>query len=142
MTPQEQLVKTVAEAWGHADLQPLYAALDDNVVWKSAASSWNDKLRSGGTHEGRANVIALFSKVQTAFFNQGCTAKEIVSRGDVVWGLFDVRSSYAPTKDRNTARKDLAGEMVLRMRIRDGKIIEGQTFFDTAALLRELGSTA
>jgi ketosteroid isomerase-like protein len=137
MTPSEELMKTVVEAWGKADMRPFYDALHDDIVWKSAAAVWDDRMRFGGAHEGRANVIALLSKLATWYFNAGCKAKEIISSGEVVWGLFDVAGSYAPVD--GGPPKVLNLEMAFRWRVRDGKILEAQTFFDTARLLVQTG---
>ena len=138
MTPEEHLMKSVVEAWGRADMQPLKDALDDQIVWKSAATRWDDRIRSGGVHNGRAEVIALFSKVQTAYFNHGAKLKEISSNGETVWGLFEVTGAYAPVAEgRQRASRTMTGEIALRWRIRNGKIIEAQTFFDTAGLIAE-----
>ena len=140
MTPEEDLMKTVIEAWGQADVRPVFSALDDNVTWISAAARWDERLRSGGIHRGRGNVIALLSKISTAFFNHACTTKEIVSRGEIVWGLFQVASIYAAPSDGYVVRRPVNLEMALRWRIRSGRIIDAQTFFDTAGLLRQLGA--
>ena len=133
MTPSEELMKTVVEAWGEGDLGPLRAALHDDVVWISAASEWDERIRSGGVHRGRANVIALFAKMATAYTNANARTKEIISSGEIVWGLFDVRGRYSGERDQPD--KNIASEIALRWRIRGGKIIEAQTFFDTAGLL-------
>ncbi len=139
MTPAESLMKNAVEAWGRADNGPVYAALDDNVLWVSAATRWDNRLRSGGVHKGRGNVIALLSKISTVYFNHACAAKEIVSSGEIVWGVFQVASIYALPEDRYVVRRPLSWEMALRWRVRDGKIIDAQTFFDTAELLRQQG---
>jgi ketosteroid isomerase-like protein len=137
MTPAEQLMKDCVEAWGQGDLGPIRRALHDDVVWISAAAVWSDGLRSGGVHRGRAGVIALLAKLSTAYFNSYCKAKEIISSGEIVWGLFDLKSRYSAGRDE--ADKTVTTEMAFRWRVRDGKLIEGQTFFDTAGLLAQQG---
>jgi ketosteroid isomerase-like protein len=130
-------MKTVVEAWGKGDISPARAALDDDVVWISAATDWDNRLRSGGVHRGRASVIALLSKIATGYFNVACKAKEIVSKGDIVWGLFDFRARYVGDGDQPD--RMVATEMAFRWRVHDGKIVEAQTFFDTANLLAQQG---
>jgi len=137
MTTDEQLMKTAVEAWGHSDNGPITAALDDDEVWISAASQWDERLRSGGIHKGRAQVIALLSKIATAFFPTACVAKDIRSAGDVVWGIFQVTSGYAA--NGSAALKSLTWEFALRWRIKNGKVVDSQTFFDTADMLRQQG---
>src|SRR5476651_1012194 len=96
MSSAEQLMKTVIEAWGEADLVPVREALDENVVWKSASSCAGNEFVFGGDYRGRDNVIALLSRLSTKYFFQRYAAKEIISKGEIVWGLFDVDGSYFP----------------------------------------------
>lgn len=145
MTPEEQLMKTVIEAWGEADVGPVREALDENVVWKSASSCDDGTFRFGGVYRGRANVLTLLSTLSTNYFFRRYVAKEIVSSGEIVWGLFDVHGSYRPPGGRETDRRRIDFETAFRWRIRNGKILEAQSFFDTAALLyqqRELPVSA
>jgi ketosteroid isomerase-like protein len=137
MTPAELLMKTVVEAWGRADLGPVREVLDESIVWKSASTSEGGVFRFGGVYKGKAEVIALLSKLSTNYFFRGYTAKEIISKGEIVWGLFDSHGSYIPAGGRT--RKSIILETAFRWRIRDGKIVEAQTFFDTAALLAQQG---
>lgn|SRR5690348_1279333 len=137
MSANELLMKTVIEAWGKADLSPARAALHDDVVWKSASTRQNEKFLFGGEYRGRAAVIALLSKISTAYYFQSYTAKEIISRGEIVWGLFDAIGTYAPNHDKTG--RPIHFETVFRWRVRDGMIIEAQTFFDTALLLSQQG---
>ena len=140
MTPSEKLMKDVVEAWGKADFGPLRAALHDDVVWISAATNWNDTLRSGGVHRGRAAVIALHAKLATAFFGTACTAKEIVSGGEILWGLFSYTGNYQP--GREATPRSFGIDLALRWRVRHAKILEAQTFFDTLELFGQIHRSA
>ena len=53
---------------------------------------------------------------------------------DVVWGCFDVALSY-DAKGKGIEPVPVAFEVAIRWRMKDGKIIEHQAFFDTAHLL-------
>lgn len=139
MTPPEELMKTVMEAWGQGDLGPLRAALHDDVIWMAAATEWNDLLRSGGTHRGRASVIALFSKLATGFVIDHCTAREVISSGEIVWGLFEIVGKHFG--EPHPSEKMLATQTAVRWRVRNGKIIEHQSFYDTLGLLNQLNPT-
>src|SRR5690349_19109679 len=119
MNANELLMKTVIEAWGKADLAPARAALHDDVVWMSASTVQNGKFLFGGEYKGRAAVIALLSKISTAYYFQSYTAKDIISSGEIVWGRFDVIGSYAPAHGK--PRKPLRFESAFRWRVRDGK---------------------
>ncbi len=114
MTFPEELMKTAIEALGRGDAAPYEAALHDNVVWRSAREP---DPQSDGTHQGRENVAALLEKIATATtdFRRQWHARDIVSRGDIVWGLFDAEDSDST-------------EMLVRWRMQDGKIVYAQTF--------------
>ena len=132
-------MKTIIEAWGEADLVPVREALDENVVWKSASSCAGNEFVFGGDYRGRDNVIALLSRLSTKYFFQRYAAKEIISKGEIVWGLFDVDGSYFPAGGSDQGRKTIKFESAFRWRVRDSKILEAQSFFDTAALLAQQG---
>jgi hypothetical protein len=135
MTPAELLMTTVLKAWGEADIGPALEALDENVIWKSASSCEGGMFRFGGTYRGKANVVALLSTLSANYFFRQYSAKEVMSKGEVVWGLFDVQGSYLPSGASGSERRQINLETAFRWRIRDGKILEAQSFFDTAALL-------
>lgn len=137
MTPAELLMKTVIESWGNADMRPVLDALDENVIWKSASSCEGGVFRFGGTYRGRPNVVALLSMLSTTYFFRRYAAKEIVSKSDVVWGLFDMQGSYLRSGAQESERRQINLEAAFRWRVRDGKILEAQSFFDTAALLMQ-----
>jgi ketosteroid isomerase-like protein len=140
VNPGELLMKTVVEAWGQADLEPVRAALDENVVWKSASTCKDGVFRFGGVYRGKSNVLALLALLSANYFFQRYTMKEIISRGEIVWGLFDTDGAYIPTGGSDEDRKPIHFETAFRWRIRDGKILEAQSFFDTAALLVQQGN--
>ena len=55
----------------------------------------------------------------------------MMAEGEVVWGLFDVEAQYQPTG------RILKMAIAIRWRVRDGKLLEHQAFFDTANLLAQ-----
>lgn len=132
-------MKTVIEAWGKADLGPVREALDDNVLWKSGSASGGNGLVFGGEYRGREAVLALFARLSTKYYFQRYTAKEIISSGEIVWGLFEVSGSFLALGGCERDRKTIKFETAFRWRIRGGKILEAQSFFDTAALLAQQG---
>jgi len=137
MTPAEILVKTVLEAWGESDLGPAREALHDDVVWKSASTLQGGAYRFGGIYNGKAEVIELLSLISMRYYFRRYDPKEIISKGEIVWGLFDVTGTYMANSVAE--RKPFAFEAAFRFRIRDGKILEVQSFFDTMALLAQQG---
>ena len=64
--------------------------------------------------------------------------KEIVANGEVVWGQFDAEVKYQPVGNKHPY-DNVQLDIAMRWRVRDGKIIEHQAWFDTAALLVQRG---
>lgn len=136
MNPEE-LMRKVAAAFEKSDLQPLLDALHPDVVWKSAATS-QGMFRFGGDYKNMSGAKEVLSQIAMDYTFHRLRPKEIVTAGDVVWGIFDMEATYEP-KGKSAERKNLAFEMAIRWRLKDGKIIEHQGFFDTASLLSQQG---
>lgn len=137
MTPEE-LMRTVARGIATNDVRPLMAAVDDNTVWKSAAVA-GGPFRFGGEYRARAGVADVTSNIFTTYTFLRYDAREIVCVGEIVWGLIDVECVYHANKDRRDAGKPVRYECALRWRVRNGMILEWQTFFDTQSLLHQQG---
>jgi ketosteroid isomerase-like protein len=136
MSPEE-LMRTIAAAFEKSDLQPLLDALHPDVVWKSAATS-EGMFRFGGDYKNKSGATEVLSQISMDYVFHRLRPKEIVTAGDVVWGVFDMEATYEP-KGKAVQRRSLAFEMAIRWRLKDGKIIEHQGFFDTATLLVQQG---
>lgn len=122
----EDLVQSVVRAFAQSDVGPLLAAIDDNIVWHSATEMTAPPFRFGGIHRGRAGVIELVSRLATVVTFLRFAPKEIVTSGDVVWGLFD--TAFVPVGKQQTVEYLTA----MRFKLRDGRIAEVHSFFDTA----------
>ncbi len=112
MSSSEDLMRTAIEALGRGDAAPYEAALHDDVIWRSARAPAPD-----ADGQGRETVTALLEKIASATtdFRRQWHARDIVSRGDIVWGLFDAEDGETP-------------ELLVRWRMQDGKIVYAQTF--------------
>jgi hypothetical protein len=66
------------------------------------------------------------------------TPKAIIADRDVVWGHIDVAMTF-DAKSKGHPPKAIDMEVAIRWRLKDGKIIEHQTYFDTASLLIQQG---
>jgi len=126
------LVRRVLAAFESADVEPLLSVLDDNVVWKSAFQE-DAGLRMRGEYHGRAGVLEIISEVAMIAHFSRFHPKEILSDGVVVWCL--VEAEAAPT--HNLANK-WTFDVAFRCRVRNGRILEIQNFFDTAQLRAHL----
>lgn len=124
----EQLLKSVLRAVENANFEPLYQAMSDDVVWKSAATM-KGVFRFGGRYRGQKGVETLISEIETDYTLRSLTPREVISRGDVTWGLFWVDLLYKPTLAQ------VCFDFAIRWRLRDGKVVEHQGFMDTATML-------
>ena len=129
------LMKRVAAAFEKSDLQPLFDAIHEKIVWKSA-SAVDGFFRFGGTYLGSVGVKEVTARLATKYSFHRFTPKEIVSSGDVVWGLFHVEGTYHP---RGSKPVKVEFEVAIRWRVKDQKVVEHQAFFDTASLLAQQG---
>ncbi|HXI99763.1 MAG TPA: hypothetical protein VNH44_00985 [Micropepsaceae bacterium] len=126
------LMQSVARGFRQGDLRPLFDALDEAVNWKSNAPS--QFFRFGGIHNARIGVLELSALVFATYHIRHLDVMEIIAEGDTVWGLFDVESVHQPSGVLTKA------EVAVRWVIRNGKIVEHNSFFDTAAVLMQIGA--
>jgi ketosteroid isomerase-like protein len=132
----EALMRRVAAAFEKGDLKPLMEAIHPDIVWKTASGD-TGLFRFAGPHRDRAGVLDVTSKIAMEYTFLRFQPREIVAKGDIVWGLFDAEVSYVPPEGGHG--KFATFELAIRWRLKDGKVIEHQGFFDTAKLLIEQG---
>lgn len=136
----EQLMRAVAAAFEKGDLGPLLAAIHPDIVWKSASRE-PGLFSFGGDYKNRSGVLALTSKIALDYTFLRLEPKEIVGKGNTVWGLFDAEVKYRSPREGKPS-KSLAFEIAFRWLLSDGKIIEHQSFFDTAFVLQQTQATS
>jgi ketosteroid isomerase-like protein len=134
-----ELMRGVAAAFAKSDLQPLFDAIHEDIVWKSA-SEQEGIFRFGGEYRNRAGLLVLLANLSKVYTFYRFDPKDIISSGETLWGHFDVGFFY-DQKGAAEPKKHIALEMAIRWRLRDGKIIEHQAFFDTASLLVQQGTS-
>ena len=126
-----ELMLSVFAAFKDGNLEPLFAALSPEVVWKSTAP--REFFRFGGTHRGIAGLkeytALLFSRYSFVRF----APKIVTAKGDMVWGLFDAEARHAPSG------KYVKSDIMVRWTVKDGRITEHQGLFDTASVLVQQG---
>ena len=132
-----ELMRKVAAGFEKSDLQPLLDAIHEDIVWKTA-SKQEGVFRFDGEYKNRPGVLDVLSKISMDYTFHYLRPKEILAVGDVVWGHFDASLSFDP-KGKGDGAKNVKLEMAFRWRLKDGKIIEHQGFFDTASLLIQQG---
>jgi ketosteroid isomerase-like protein len=132
-----ELLRRVAAGFEKSDMQPLLEAMHDDIVWKTA-SRQEGVFRFGGEYRGRAGVLTVLSQLAMDYTFRRLTPKEILASGDTVWALCDAALSFDP-KGKSVTANSVDLEMAIHWKLKDGKIIEHQAFFDTAALLIQQG---
>jgi ketosteroid isomerase-like protein len=127
MAPEE-LVKAVIQALEREDFNPLFDAIRDDVVWKSAATS-KGLFSFGGRYVGREGMEEWKNEIETDYVIRSIAPKEIIRKDEVIWSLLWVDLFYKPTSAL------VSFDCAVRWQFRDGKVAERQAFIDTAALL-------
>jgi ketosteroid isomerase-like protein len=130
----KQLMERVALAFQEGDLRPLTAILDENIVWRSTSPV--GYFRFGGEHHGCDSVVELLAMIAATYLFRRFEPVEIMTESGVTWGLFRIEATHLPTG--GTIISDYAA----RWRVRDGKLVEHQGFFDTAGFLIQQGLIA
>src|SRR5947207_12721617 len=120
-----ETMREVVEAFAQADLRPLFEAIAEDVVWKSGSTEPGIFL-FGGTYTGRFGVLEVTSLLSTGYIFRRIIPKEIVSSGEVVWGLFQAEGDYYP--GGGLSKNPFAIELAIRWRVHEGKIVEHQSF--------------
>jgi ketosteroid isomerase-like protein len=136
-TDPEELMRVVTAAFEAGDLRPLLSAVHKDIVWK-AASPHTNLFRFGGVHHKREGVMDVTAQIAMDYVFRSFKPREIIATGDVVWGLFDVEAVFE-FQSGKPGPKPVRLDIAIRWRLKDGKIIEHQAFFDTASLLVQRG---
>jgi ketosteroid isomerase-like protein len=124
-------MESVTRAFKEGDTRPLLDAIDDDVVWIETAPA--EFFRFGGTRLKRTGLTEALAYVFASYLFRRFEPVEIVTAGDVVWGLFRVEAVHRPTG------KPVNCDYATRWRMRNGKIVEHQGFYDTATVLMQQG---
>ena len=130
-TANRNLMASVFDALKEGNLEPLFAALNPDVMWHMAAP--REFFRCGGCHRGIAEMKAYTAMVFSRYHFLRFEPLQILAHGDTVWGHFDVQARHLPTA------RIVASAFSIRWVVRDRRIVEHHSFFDTAAVLIQQG---
>ena len=133
MTP-EALMRRLAKAVENSDLQSLVAAVDEQVVWYVGGRD-PGILGLGGSYVSRAGLLEVTARLATRFNFYRFAPKEILAEGEIVWGWFDVAASLV-----GRPNQQVQCDVVLRWRVRNGKVLESRSFYDTALVASQLAA--
>jgi ketosteroid isomerase-like protein len=118
-------------AYLQGDLEPLFAAASDDVVWDSNVAKRN--FRFGGRFQGRVGLKEALSLIASEFAIIRYDVRELTGDGDVIWALSDVTISEHKTGKRAEIR------LANRWEFKGDKIASCTEFFDSASVLTALG---
>jgi ketosteroid isomerase-like protein len=127
----KNLMLSVFRAFKDGDLEPLFAAISEDVVWRSTAPP--EFFRFGGTHLGRAGMKEFTALLLSRFHLMRFDPKVVVAQGDLVWGQFAAEARHLATG------KIASADFSIRWVVRNNKLVEHQGIFDTATVLMQLG---
>ena len=117
------------EAFGRGDINALLESFDEEITWVTPGP--ND-LATSGRRTGRQEVAGFFAAVNQLFEIQRFEPREFLAQGDTIVVL-----GSETAVARSTGRViDLDWVHVFKMR--NGKVVAFQEFFDTAAVLAAL----
>jgi ketosteroid isomerase-like protein len=127
----KKLMLSVFAAFKESDLEPLFAALHPDVVWKATAP--REFFRFGGTYRGHAGLreytALLFSRYHFVRFEP----MTVTTKDDQAWGVFAAEARHHPSGCYVKA------DISIRWTVKGDKILEHQCFFDTAGVLIQQG---
>jgi ketosteroid isomerase-like protein len=128
------LMLAVLAALKEGNLEPLFAALSPDVVWKATAPQ--AFFRFGGTHRGIAGVREYSALLFSRYHVTRLEPRAVTAQADRVWGLYEAEALHQPTG------RYVQFDIFFGWTMRDGRIVEHQCLFDTASVLIQQGELA
>lgn len=125
------LMLSVMDALKEGDLEPLFAALSPDVVWKATAPP--AFFRFGGVHRGIAGVREYSALLFSRYHATKLQPRAVTAQGDRVWGLFEAEALHQPSG------RYVQFDIFFGWTMKSGRIIEHQCLFDTASVLIQQG---
>jgi uncharacterized protein len=126
------VVKDAYRAFGEGNLEELLAVLDDCVKWFSIGPL--HLIPTAGTRYGPEQVQQYFSLLRSSGQLKGCWPLEFIAEGDKVVTIGEWLSEV------KTSGSLIRSPWVHVFTLRDGKIREFRSFYDTAAVISGLES--
>ncbi len=103
---------SVLAAFKDGNLDPLFAALSPDVVWRANAP--REFFRFGGIHRGIPGMREYTALLFSRYSFSALRPKSVVAKDDQVWGLFEAEARHQPSG------KYVVFEVSIRWTIRDG----------------------
>jgi hypothetical protein len=118
--------KAAYAAFGGGDMETLKGVFSEDVVWQSS-----DALPAGGEIHGPDAIIAGFGEIPKYWTSLGVTPEKFIDAGELV----TVRGTQTAGNDKGS----FAAPLAHLMRFRDGKLVRGEFYGDSAKAAKLLG---
>jgi ketosteroid isomerase-like protein len=125
------VVRRGYEAFGRGDINALLELLDDQIHWVTPGPP---ELATSGQRTGRQAVAEFFASVNEVFDIQRFEPKEFIAQGDRIVVIGDETARVRATA------KTLELDWVHVFKMRTGKVVAFQEFFDTTAVVAAMGA--
>ena len=119
------------DAFGRGDINALLESFDEQITWVTPGPP---DLATSGRRSGRQEVAGFFAAVNQLFDVQRFEPKEFLAQGDTVVVL------GSETAVARSTGKVIDVDWVHVFKMRNGKVVAFQEFFDTAAVLAALSA--
>jgi uncharacterized protein len=127
MRDNVELIESLWDAFGRGDLDTVAAAVSDN-----AEIVFPDSLPWGGTHVGPDGFRQVLEDITSRF-------ADFKAKPEMVLGADDDHVAVVARAEGRGKGGRLEGRIVWLYRLRDGKVVRGEAFPDTAAVLEAIG---
>ena len=127
----KNLMLAVVAALKDGDLEPLFAAVSPEVVWKATAPP--QFFRFGGIHRGVSGVREYSALLFSRYHFTRLVPRTVTAQAERIWGLFEAEALHQPSG------RYVQFDIFIGWTVRDGKIAEHQCIFDTASVLIQQG---
>ncbi len=118
--------KSDYEAFGRGDLATLGESFADDAVWLTS-----DELPLGGETRGRDAILENFAQIPSIWSSFSLNPEEFIDGGDYVV----VRGTQSAGNDKGS----FEAPFVHLLQFRDGKVIRGEFYTDSAKAMKLLG---
>jgi ketosteroid isomerase-like protein len=133
MTPQIssqttpiELVRSMYDAFGRGDIAHILAHVAPDCQWIESGEG----IPSAGKYTGPAGAAEFFRKLDESETITRFEPRQFLAHGDDVVAL-----GFEEMQSKNTG-KTASTNWAMLFRLREGKVVHFETFYDTAALAR------
>ncbi len=123
VTNPTEVIQSMYAAFGHGDLDSVLAKVAPDCRWKASGEG----IPATGEYSGIAGVQEFFGKLMASEEVLRFEPREFIASGDRVVAL-----GFEECRMRKTEKK-ASTSWAMVFRVREGKVVEFETFFDTAA---------